>query len=333
MCGELPRRRTSIRWSSIAATSAALAVLAAGEVARAESAEAEALFKDGNKLMAEGKVAVACDAFEASNRAEPRAGTLLHLGACREQNHQLASAWSAYKDALTRARDPVKRDVAVARAAALETRLSYLTVSVPAHSRLEGLTVTRNGAAFDATLWGHSLPVDGGHYVIAGRAPDHESWQIAVHVAEEGAKITIAVPRLKDLPAPRAAVPPEVAETPAGLTMRRKIAIGVAGVGVAGGAAGVVLGLLARRNESEALQICADPSIGCPGYASANASIRASYREALAANVAYGLAAAAGVGAAVLWLTGGVDEQKLARIHVAPSLVPGQPGVVVLGRF
>src|SRR5215831_17174545 len=104
--------RISIRCKLIAAISAALVVLTANGVTRAQSANAEALFNEGNKLMAEGKIVEACDAFEASNRAEPRAGTLIHLGACRERNHQLASAWSAYKDAVTRAKDPTKHRLA-----------------------------------------------------------------------------------------------------------------------------------------------------------------------------------------------------------------------------
>src|ERR1043165_7838821 len=45
--------------------------------AYAQSAEAEKLFNDGNRLMATEKLAEACAAFEASNRAEPRAGTLI----------------------------------------------------------------------------------------------------------------------------------------------------------------------------------------------------------------------------------------------------------------
>lgn len=332
MCRDLPARRTSIRWASTAATSAALAVLAASGVARAESADAEALFNDGNQLMAQGKLAQACEAFEASNRAEPRAGTLLHLGACREQNHQLASAWSAYKDALTRAKDPVKRDVAAARAAALEPQLSYLTVSVPEHSRLEGLAITRNGAAFDRTLWNHPLPVDGGDYVIAGRAPDHDDWQITVQVAEQGAGLSVAVPRLKELPRPHVAPPLAADPPPGGLALRRKVAIGAAGVGVAGGAAGVVLGLLAQRNEREAAQICPDRN-ACPGYLAARALNGSAYPEALAADIAYGVAAAAAVGAAILWFTGAADEQKLARVGVAPSIAPGRSGVLVMVRF
>src|SRR6059058_5723916 len=87
---DLQRRRVSI-----AAISVALGVLGASRAAHAQNAEAEALFDDGNRLMSSGKLAQACDAFEASNRTEPRAGTLIQLGECREQNQQMASAWSA----------------------------------------------------------------------------------------------------------------------------------------------------------------------------------------------------------------------------------------------
>lgn len=193
------------RLMSIAVTSVVLNMVVARHPARAQSADAEALFNDGIKLLAEGKVAQACAAFHASNRVEPRAGTLIRLADCLERNHQLASAWSAYKDALTRVKDPRKRAVAMAKAAAIEPRLSHLTVAVADDSRVEGLIVTRNGEAFDPALWNRALPVDGGDYVIAGRAPDHEEWQITVHVPAEGSRVSAKVPRLKEL---SKAVPP-----------------------------------------------------------------------------------------------------------------------------
>lgn len=187
------------RLMSIAVTSVVLNMMAARHPARAQSADAEALFNDGIKLLAEGKVAQACAAFHASNRVEPRAGTLIRLADCLERNHQLASAWSAYKDALTRVKDPHKRAVAMAKATALEPRLSHLTVAVADDSRVEGLIVTRNGEAFDPALWNRALPVDGGDYVIVGRAPDHEEWQVTVHVPTEGSRVSAKVPRLKEL--------------------------------------------------------------------------------------------------------------------------------------
>jgi hypothetical protein len=176
--------------------------------AHAQNAEAEVLFTDANRLIAEGKLAEACDAFEASNRVEPGAGTLLALGQCREQNHQLASAWSAYKDALSRAKDSRKRDFATARIKALEPRLSYLTVSVPDDSRIDGLTLTRNGKSFDPALWSRALPVDGGVYLIAGNAPGRQPWQATAQVPADGAKISIEVPKLEELSKPLPPRPP-----------------------------------------------------------------------------------------------------------------------------
>jgi hypothetical protein len=192
-------------------TALALGIPFGGGRAHAQNAQAERLFQDGNKLMADGKLGQACAAFEASNRIEARAGTLIRLGECREQNQQLASAWSAYKDASNLATDPRKQRFATTNAATLEPRLSYLTVAVSDQSRVRGLALTRNDTSFDPMLWNRALPVDGGDYVIAARAPGYETWQKTVHVPWEGAKLSINVPPLakdrKVTVAPGAAFP------------------------------------------------------------------------------------------------------------------------------
>jgi hypothetical protein len=62
-----------------------------------------------------------------ARRREPcraHAGTYIGLGERRERNHQLASAWSAYRTALARVSDAEKRDYASARITVLEPRLS-----------------------------------------------------------------------------------------------------------------------------------------------------------------------------------------------------------------
>jgi tetratricopeptide (TPR) repeat protein len=122
---------------SLVVISATLGVLGADRSACAQSVDAGALFDQGNDLMQQGKLAQACEAFEASNRAEPTAGTLIQLGKCLWRLDRIASAWSAYKDALSRARDPGKRKIATDAVAALESRLSYLTISVPDKNRLD----------------------------------------------------------------------------------------------------------------------------------------------------------------------------------------------------
>lgn len=192
---QIQQKRTGPR-SAIVAISVAFGVLFDVGRAHAQNAQAERLFEEGNKLMADGKLAQACAAFEASNRVEPRAGTLIRLGECREQNQQLASAWSAYKDASNLATDPRKQQFAKTKAAALEPRLSYLNVAVSDASRIRGLAVTRNGVLLDPMLWNRALPVDGGDHVIAARTPGYETWQKTIHIPVADAKLSVDVPAL-----------------------------------------------------------------------------------------------------------------------------------------
>src|SRR5690606_1534167 len=145
-------------------------VVAAVTPAMAQSAEAEALFNDGNALMKQGKIAEACEAFEGSNRIEPRAGTMILLGQCRERMGQLASAWSAYKDALTRVKDERKRRIATSKVAEIEPKLSYLFVEVGDATQIAGLELLRNGQSLDSVLWNREVPVNGGTYVFVARA-------------------------------------------------------------------------------------------------------------------------------------------------------------------
>ena len=66
--------------------------------------QAESLFRDGQKLTAEGKLAEACIAFEGSYRLDPVLSTLLNVANCRENNGQFATAWSAFVEAERRTR-------------------------------------------------------------------------------------------------------------------------------------------------------------------------------------------------------------------------------------
>src|SRR5436190_2215525 len=111
--------------------------------------------------MAEGKLAQACDAFEASNRVEQRAGTLIRLGEC----------------------------------------------TIPGHS------------------------------------PGHEEWQTIAHVPVEGAKVSVEVPKFKELSTLLAPTPPAVTKqpvlpepepvrSPGMFTTKRKIAVATAATSV-----------------------------------------------------------------------------------------------------
>jgi tetratricopeptide (TPR) repeat protein len=332
---------TSTAATSLAALAAfALALLGNLAAARAQNAEAELLFRDGDRLMAAGDLAKACDAFEGSNRIEPRAGTLIRLGDCREKNQQLASAWSAYSDALSRVKDPKKREIAQAKVSGLEPRLSFLTISVPDEARVVGLTITRNGQPVDAVLWNRGAPVDGGEYVVAGRAPGHEEWSTKVTVKPEADKVAVEVPRFKELKV--LTPPPGVGgelldddgpsgpiDAPSMLTPRRKIALGVAGVGVVALVGGALVGTQAKGLESEAHDACAN--VVCVDHAEANEALEDARGKARLANIGYGVAVAAGAGAAFLWLTGAPRSGD--GLAISPQVGPGVAGAIVRGSF
>src|SRR5262249_10503610 len=148
---------------------------------------ADALFDEGNRLMAQGQLVEACAAFEASNRIAPRSGVLLRLGECREQNLQLASAWAAYRSAAAMAGNIPERETAATPASGVEPRLSHLEVSVSKQSLIGGLDILCDGKRLVPRLWNRPLPLDGGDHVISARAPGRRDWQIALHIDRENA--------------------------------------------------------------------------------------------------------------------------------------------------
>jgi hypothetical protein len=309
----------------------------AGE-SRAQSAEAQARFDDGVRLMKGGKLDEACAAFETSNRLEPRAGTLLRLGECREANHQLASAWSAYQDALTKATDPKKKAFATARIKTLEPRLSHLTLNVPASARVTGLDIRRDGAAVDAGLWNVAVPVNAGEYAIAATAPGHVAWSTTVSVPVERGQISVDVPALAEAPVsppppvetkPAPPPRPEVAVSRGTFTTRRKVAIGVLGGGVAATVVGVVLGSSAYSKRDQAYALCPDPAAFCAQSGEANSLIATAHSRAIEADVSFGIAAVGAGVAGILWFTGAPEE----HVRVDASASAHGAGVSIVGSF
>jgi hypothetical protein len=324
---------------SLVVISATLGVLGADRPACAEGVDAGALFDQGNDLMQQGKLAQACEAFEASNRAEPTAGTLIQLGKCLWRRDRIASAWLAYKDALSRAKDPGKRKVAADAVAALESRLSYLTISVPDKDQLDQVTIMRDGTLLAPASWNLALPVDGNDYTIVARLPGHEPWQTTVHVEVERDKVVVEIPPLEGLPTATEAnpvvlppvLPNGIAQTPASpLSTTRKIAIGLGGASMLGLATAAALGTVARREQADASRLCPGAPGSCAHSAEANVLVRAGNRWAFDANVAWSIAGAAALASGVLWLIGAPTETPGTQISVVPAGATGEIGVVVV---
>ena len=184
--------------ASIAGSSAAFAQPA--------GAQAEVLFRQGRELLAAGKTAEACNAFEESQKLEAAVTTLINLAGCRETLGQLATAWGLFLDAARQTRAAADastqrlHDVAQARAQKLEPRVSKLTINVPSQNQFDGLEITRGAEHVSAGLWNRSLPVDGGTYTITARAPGANQWSTQVTVGAERDTKTIDIPDLRNLP-------------------------------------------------------------------------------------------------------------------------------------
>ncbi|HEX3480071.1 MAG TPA: hypothetical protein VHT91_33865 [Kofleriaceae bacterium] len=300
---------------TIALTSIAFGLLFDVNRVHAQSATAESLFADGNKLMDRGEFVEACAAFEASNRVEPRAGTLLRLGDCREKNQQLASAWSAYKDARSLATDPRKRQYATVKITALGKQLSYLTVIVSGQIQILDLALTRNGVSFEPALWNRALPVDGGDYVITVRAPGYDTWETTVHVPMADAKLSVDMQMLtKTRPHPLA--PPQTSRTVVPLI------VGAGALTLLGGGLGFELWAESRYGAAHAEMASQQRRDSL--YNSANTNRHAA--EALATG---GLAAA--TAAVWLYLRAGSRERSPASTSI--HIVPIEAGIALLGQF
>jgi len=330
--------RTALR----ALISVATLAIAAPAIAQNNEAEAEQLFRDGKRLMQEGKYADACSAFEASNRVAAATTTLLNLADCREKNGQLATAWVTYLEVERKTRADKKQQsvtkVAKERAAKIEPRLSYLTISVPRESLIDGLELTRNGAALDEGVWNRAVPIDGGTYVVGGRAPGHEQWSTTVTVPNENGHVSVDVPKFKEVEKLVAGAGSDDEDDDgvvddaerSSFTGRRKIALGVGAVSLVAVGAGIALGVQAKSLEDDAFMLC--ESSPCPDAAEANSLGDRAERRALYANISFGVAAIAAAGAAVLWFTGAAEDHP-SMTAVAPVVTPSFAGVDVAVRF
>jgi hypothetical protein len=339
---------------TIARLAALLAVLFASTPVRAQSVEAESLFREGKRLLKDGKIRDACDKFDASEKLDPSVGTELNLADCRELNDQLATAWAMFRKAAANAKregNDAKREAeARRRAAALEPRLSYLTIAVGDDAHVDGLAVTRNGAVVESELWNQKVAIDPGDYEIAASAPGYARWKSRVAIRDEAQKARVEVPALEKKTAEheRPHEPAEAAapvtkprpgpdddeqdrrsSPPSSFTSRRKVAVAVAVAGLAIAGGGGYLASQAHDLERQSDKLCGMVTCTSVQAVSLNQDAR---DHALYANIAFVAGGAAVAGAIVLWIVG---APKVAHdeVTIAPTLAPGHAGLSLLGRF
>lgn len=302
--------------------------------AYAQSPEAESLFREGKALLAKGKIAEACDKFEASDKVDPKAGTELNLGDCREKNKQLATAWATFEKAASTAKkenDSKRAAEAKKRAKALEPKLKYLTIKVPEARQYEGLEITRDGRPVDPAVWNQRIPIDQGTYKLKATATNRETWKEEVEI--DKADEEIEVPELADVPLEAPPVEKKkkkkTNKAPAPDDGRRYVGLTVtsAVIALGGGSAGLFFGLKSRSLARDADAIC--PNTNCFDGRAFDDNKQAR-RNALFANIGIAAGGLGLIGAVVFYFKGAPRDDKVA---VLPTVSNDEVGFALGGRF
>jgi hypothetical protein len=317
-----------------------------------EIATAEALFRDGKRLMGAGNYPGACPKLAESQRLDPGGGTLLTLALCHEGEGRTASAWAEFGEALTLALKDGRVDratVAREHGERLEPKLSRLTVKVPASvASLAGVEIRRDGSVLGTPAWGTAVPVDPGEHLLEATAPGKRKWSRWILIAPASAAQTVEVKDLEDetpaktpppsepktepKTAPEAKTAPEPT-APEPTSSSRTAALAIAGVGVGFTGAATYFGLKAFADRKSAKDRCPGSTCGDREAVDLNES---SGREADLSTAGFVLGGAALGAAAVLWFTSGspnAGSPRAGSLLVAPLCGAREIGGVVSARF
>ena len=305
---------------------------------------AEQLFVTGKLLMQEKEYDRACPKFEESFRLDPSAtGTLLNLALCYEGQGRFASAWSRFRQVVSRSRGKREDRVKLAEehGAEMTKVLSMVTLKVdPATASVPGFVLRLDGEPIMSAAWGTEIPVDPGQRIIEAEAPGRIPWRTNVDVGKTRERKSVSVAPLRV--APREEPPPPVAlrappssapaprvdmvaslaaaDAVASARARRTVGFTLAGLGLLGVGAGVFFGALAVKKNDEATSLC--PADRCRSQAdvsSAKSTLDTARTDAALSNVTVALGVAAASGGVLLVLLTRVPAEAAVRPTAGPS--------------
>ena len=325
---------------------------ARAEATAEQRAAAQALFDDARNMIGQRRWAEACPKLEESQRLDPGIGTLLNLAECQSQTGKTASAWANFLEAAYQAKHDgqAKREAtARARAAALEARLSKLTIlAVSGAAGGAPIEIKRDGVTIAPSLVGTAVPVDPGAHQISASAPGKRPWSTQVTVKAEGQQLTVSVPQLEDAdrtarqdvrapdPAsPKLPLPPEEpppAGPPPNLDTGRGpraggavlLTLGIGGLVVAG----VFTGLAKSKNDASNSDGCSAKTNGCTNQNAFDErnDARTFGNVATAGWVAGSVLSAGGIGLVVA-----AAVIKAKHVAVTPMIAVGDRGGATFG--
>ncbi len=349
MVSRLTSTRSSAARLRRGAFAAALVAFTSSSAYAQNTTVAEALYRDGQQLLAAGKTREACLKFADSQKADPAIGTLVNLALCHEKDGKTASAWSEYSDAAAQAQRAGQRDretFAHDHAAALEKQLHRLVLEMK--TPVKGMEIKLDGATFGEGTLGTPIPLDPGEHLIEVTAPGKIKWSQTAKLSAAASVIDrIEVPALVDDPnanTPPVAggaggtfVPPPDTDVrrPTGMSNTRLVGIFVGGLGVVAMVPGIILGVNAGKLSDQSTAAGKDPVTGMTATnptPAMSAAVSSKRDHALTAQTGM-IICFAGGGAAII--TGTIlilagrnsTEPVKAGLHVTPQVGLGSVGL------
>jgi hypothetical protein len=306
-------------------SSSIVIMLSASPAWAGDTVSAEALFQAGREAAVRGDYREACAKFAESQRLDPAPGTLINLGDCKEHLGLFASAWGYYREAADRLTGDKRVEGLKARVAAIEPRLSRLTLTL-APGAPDEARITRDGAELGAASLGVAMPIDPGEHVVVVTAPGREPRRYVVSIGEAespalalepGAAAVAITPPPPPLPPP----PP-----PPG--SGRAVGFVIGSLGVAGLAASGVTGVMTIQRKGTVKTEC--PGQVCRGSAGLDAAAQGKTLSLVSTvTFATGLVGL-GVGA-YLVLSGG--SKSTPAVALTTTITPDTTGLRLVGQF
>ena len=312
------------------------------QVTTHDTSAADALFEEGRKLMAQGRVRDACTKFKDSLEKAPGVGTQLNLADCYERLGLTASAWSTFKDAEAEARRSGKFDrerTARDRASKLEARLGKI-VFVFAEKLDKSGEVRRDGIVLDDGVLSGPIPTDPGLHKIEVTAKGKKPLVLTVEVAQGPVQQKVDVPKLesdgtsapppeanpdKSTPRYSASIPEQSSGSPL-----RTVGLVTAGVGVVAIGIGAYFGVRTYSLWKDVLDRCDPTACDAQGKQTGD-DARAAGTISTVAFVGGGLLAVGGV---VMFIVAPKSSSTTeAKTRVYPFVSGGQVGAGWEGRF
>jgi hypothetical protein len=302
-------------------------VVAAADVSPATTATAtataQALFDEARRLFDDGQIHQACEKFSASQKIEPRGGTLLDLALCHQREGKTATAWVEFLAARARARTEGMADrekFATDRIDALAPVLVRLRLDVGAGARAPGLSITLDGERVVDAAWGTGIPVDPGLHRVEASAPGRLTWRKNVEVGDHAEPPVVVIPPLASATVPLHAGSSDVVAADATSSGRRVAGWAVTGAGAAAVVVGSFFGVQAIGKSHDAQSACSGGTCG----PTAQTLRQDGVRDAWISDFAIGgglLAAAVGVYLVLSSAPSGTSSQGLRAMLTARGVV------------